>query len=127
MAANAVDNQGPGRLTVASALFSLSGRIGRQAFVLGQLFLLSLFAVVVARILAVQGQDGPTVAWGLAMLALAPVAIWSAVALTVKRLRDIGWPAPLALALFVPTANLVLIGLLMVWPGKPADMPQTDR
>jgi uncharacterized membrane protein YhaH (DUF805 family) len=111
--------EGRGRLIVASALFSFSGRIGRQAYVLGQMFLLSLFAVVVARILAVRGQEYPTTLWGLALLALLPAAIWAMLALTVKRLRDTGWPAPLALVLFVPTAKLVLVLALMAWPGRP--------
>jgi uncharacterized membrane protein YhaH (DUF805 family) len=127
MASAANDESGPGRTSVASALLSLSGRIGRQPYILGQLFLLSLYAVIVARILAVRGQDGPTALWGLSLLALTPVAAWATIALTTKRLRDVGWPALLALVLFVPTANLVLIGLLMVWPGNPAAAPQTDR
>lgn len=115
--------RGRKRATVASALFSFSGRIGRQAYALGLLFVISLFAIVIARILAVRGLEGPTVAWGLAFLALLPVALWSLVALTVKRLRDAGWPALLALALFVPTANLLLVAALMAWPGQPDENP----
>jgi uncharacterized membrane protein YhaH (DUF805 family) len=117
------DEAGRRRPTVAFALFSFSGRIGRQAYALGQLFLLSLFAIVIARILAVRGQEGPTTVWGLALLALLPVTFWAMLALTVKRLRDAGWPVLLALVLFVPTANLLLVAALMAWPGQPDENP----
>jgi uncharacterized membrane protein YhaH (DUF805 family) len=109
---------------VGWALFGFRGRLGRQPFILGQLFMLSLFAVVIARILAVRNDENQTVVWGLAFLALCGVAFWSQVALVIKRLRDIGLPPLLALLLFVPIVNLIFVVILMFIPSTPGSSPQ---
>ena len=107
------------RATVIWVLFGLGGRIARQSFILGQLFMLTLFAVVVARILDVQGDEGWTTFWGLMFLLLGAVSAWSLLAMTVKRLHDVGWPGALALVLFVPTINFLFVIALMIMPSQP--------
>jgi uncharacterized membrane protein YhaH (DUF805 family) len=108
----------PPKATVLWALFGFGGRIARQTFILGQLFMLSLFAVVVARIVAVQGNENLTVFWGLAFLLLSVVSLWATFALTVKRLHDLDLPALMALLLLVPTINAIFVIVLMVLPSS---------
>lgn len=105
--------------TVRWVLFGLRGRIARQSYILGQLFMISLFAVVIARILAVEGDEEATAFWGLAFLALGAVSAWSSIAMTVKRLHDLGQPGILSLILFVPTVNILFVIALMVLPSRP--------
>ncbi|MCB1464515.1 MAG: DUF805 domain-containing protein [Nitratireductor sp.] len=104
--------------SVAWVLFSLRGRIARQSYILGISFMLSLFAVVVARILAVRGDEIATEFWGLAFIVLGGVSAWSMIALTVKRLHDLGLPGALVLILFVPTVDLIFAAVLMFLPSK---------
>jgi uncharacterized membrane protein YhaH (DUF805 family) len=108
----------PPKATVLWALFGFGGRIARQTFILGQLFMLSLFAVVVARIVAVQGNENLTVFWGLTFLALCVVSLWASLALTVKRLHDLDLPALMTLLLLVPTINAIFVIVLMVLPSS---------
>lgn len=111
------------RASVGWALFGFRGRIARQSYILGQLFMLSLFAVVIARILAVQGDEDATAIWGLAFIALGVASTWSTFALTAKRLHDIGQPGILSVILLVPTVNLVFVIALMFIPSR----PETNR
>ena len=108
----------PNQATVLWALFGFRGRIGRQTFILGQLFMLALFAVIVARIVAVEGNEGATVFWGIAFLLLAGISLVSSVALCVKRLHDLSLPGILAALVFVPTLNMLFVIALMVVPSR---------
>ncbi|MFZ1815587.1 MAG: DUF805 domain-containing protein [Rhizobiaceae bacterium] len=110
----------PENPTVRWVLFGWRGRIARQSYILGSLLMVSIFAVIVARILAVQGNEGQTVLWGLATLIFIPVSVWSMLAMTAKRLNDINQPATLAVVLFVPGINgLAVLALMLLpsWPG----------
>lgn len=109
----------PTKPTVTWALFGFRGRIGRQTYILGQLFMLAIFAVIFARIVAVEGDESATVLWGLVMMGAMGAATWSMIALTVKRLHDISQPGLLALVLFVPTVNFIAVVTLMFWPSSP--------
>jgi uncharacterized membrane protein YhaH (DUF805 family) len=105
--------------TVRWVLFGFRGRIARQSYILGQFFMLSLFAIVVARILAVEGDEDATAFWGLAFIVLGAVSIWSSFAMTVKRLHDIGQPGALSLITLVPWIGVIFVIALMFWPSKP--------
>ena len=105
--------------TVRWVLFGFRGRIGRQSYILGQLLMIALFAVIVARIVAVQGDESQTVFWGLAMIALGCASFVSMIAMTVKRLHDLGYPGALAAILFVPTVNFIAVIVLMILPSSP--------
>ena len=104
--------------TVLWVLFGFRGRIARQSFILGQLFMISLFAVIIARIVAVQGQEGATVFWGMMMLLLGAVSVVSMVAMTVKRLNDLSVPPVLAVCLFIAPISLFFVIALMAIPSK---------
>lgn len=105
--------------TVRWALFSFRGRIARQSFILGALLMFAVFAVIVARILAVEGNESATVFWGLVTLAFFGFAIWGTLALTVKRLHDLGQPGALAVVMFIPTINFIAAIALMILPSSP--------
>jgi uncharacterized membrane protein YhaH (DUF805 family) len=105
--------------TVQWALFGWRGRIGRQTYILGQLFMIALFSFIVARLMAVDGDESATVFWGLMMFALMGVSAWSMLALTVKRLHDLGQPGVLCVLLFVPTINAITVLVLMALPSSP--------
>jgi uncharacterized membrane protein YhaH (DUF805 family) len=52
------------------------------------------------------------------MLVLALPFIWTGIALTLRRLRDAGWPAGLLLLFFVPVLNLPFFLLLSLVPSR---------
>ena len=116
------ENSATGRNSSAPSvlwvLFGYDGRIARQSFILGQLLMISLFAVVVARIVAVEGDESATTFWGFIMLLLMGAAAVSCFALTIKRLHDISLPGALSLILLVPTINVIFVIALMVLPSK---------
>jgi hypothetical protein len=47
--------------------------------------------------------------------------IWVGVALTIQRLRSIGWPASAVVLFFAPYLNLLFFLVLCVWPARSAD------
>lgn len=104
--------------TVPWVLFGFRGRIGRQSYILGQLFMLSLFAVVIARIVAVEDQESATVFWGMMFLLLGGVSLVSMVAMTVKRLNDLSIPGVLAVCLFIAPISFFFVVALMIMPSK---------
>jgi uncharacterized membrane protein YhaH (DUF805 family) len=107
------------RASVAWLLFGFDGRIARRSFILGQLFMLAIFAVVVTRIVAVKDNDSATIFWGFVFIAFIGVSIVSSFALVVKRLHDLSLPGALALILCVPTLNILFVIALMALPSKP--------
>lgn len=113
-----MDNNQPAP-TVRWALFGFSGRIGRKSYILGQLLMMSILAVIVARILAVRGQENATLFWGMALIIGGAISFWSTLALTVKRLHDLSLPGALVLILFVPTVNFIFAIVLMFLPSRP--------
>jgi uncharacterized membrane protein YhaH (DUF805 family) len=70
-------------------------------------------------------QLGGSDARFLAMLvALALPFIWVGLALTVKRLRSVGWPTALVILFFVPFLNLLFFLLLCLVPERTPDQRQ---
>lgn len=95
-------------------LFSFSGRAGRLEYlgVGGLQFIILAFGF--ATLLGMKAQGGAA----LMVLALVLVPfMWVGWAVTVRRIRDMGWPIFLTIlgVLFLPFFGL----LLFVWPGKP--------
>ncbi len=103
--------------TVRWALFAFNGRISRATYILGQLFMLSILVVIVVLIVQTPESNPRFVLWGLVFILVGFAAFWSVIALSVKRLHDLGWPTALVLALFVPFASPVMIIILAVMPG----------
>jgi len=66
----------------------------------------------------VRQLGGADAVYAASMLTLAFPFMWIGVSMTVRRLRDAGWPLGLACLFFVPMMNLALLGLLCFWqPG----------
>jgi hypothetical protein len=61
------------------------------------------------------------------MVSLALPFIWVGISLTVRRLRDAGWPMGLMIVFFVPVLNLVFFLLLSVVPSRAAAEPKAPR
>jgi uncharacterized membrane protein YhaH (DUF805 family) len=110
----------PLKPTIWWVLFGFSGRIARQSFILGILFMMSLFTVVIARIVAVEGRDGSTAFWGLVFLALGAASVVSMLAMAAKRLHDLGFTGFFAVLVLIPGIDLIVMILLMVLPSEPA-------
>src|SRR6056297_3657467 len=116
------DTSGP--QSVQWALFSFKGRIVRKTFILGQLFMLSLFAVVFVQIVKTPEHSGMFALWGLVLLGLMFVSAWSVAALSVKRLHDMGFPGVIAICVFIPALTWIALLVLAVYPAviKPMNM-----
>jgi uncharacterized membrane protein YhaH (DUF805 family) len=108
------------RPTVWWVLFGFSGRIARQSFILGLLFMISLFMFVIARIVAVEGREDSTAFWGLVFLALGAASVVSILAMAAKRLHDLGYAGFFAVLVLIPGIDLIVLTLLMVLPSEPA-------
>jgi len=52
------------------------------------------------------------------MVALALPFVWVGVALTVRRLRNVGLPTPLALLFFLPVVNVLFFAILCILPAR---------
>lgn len=82
--------------------------------------MLSLLMVVIARIVAVEGREGSTAFWGLVFLALGAASVVSMLAMTAKRLHDLGYPGFFAVLVLIPGIDLITLIVLMILPSEPA-------
>jgi uncharacterized membrane protein YhaH (DUF805 family) len=99
--------------------FKFSGRVGRAAYILGFLFTLMLVSLPLNQFIRVPegspSAQGWSLVFGLTFLAF----LWAHIALSVKRLHDLGRPGILSLALFIPVVSIVAFVLLCAMPGNP--------
>lgn len=63
------------------------------------------------------GPDAPGAGWAAGFWLFGLASLWPTVALTAKRLHDIGAHGIYALALFVPALNVVAFLVLCMLPG----------
>ncbi|HTO33890.1 MAG TPA: DUF805 domain-containing protein [Pararhizobium sp.] len=112
-----------GRQTMTWLFFSPSGRITRLPYFLGWLFWIAIGGFILARMMATQDQDILLALWTLALVVTGLVSTVSFVMLTIKRLRDVGYPGIYAICLFIPVLSLVMFVVLCVWPGIADETP----
>lgn len=121
--------------SVLWALFAFDGRLGRQSFWLGTALMICLGSVALALLLspptagetidayfATEGGDP-------AFLALLALALWTELALAVKRLHDRGISGFFAIVLALPLLNFVayiVIGLMPSTAGPNRFGPGPD-
>ena len=100
-------------------LFSPSGRIGRQPFILSFLFWVAVIAFCLSKLIDADNSsdDSSAVVWTLAFTLTALASTISVFFLAFKRLHDIGFSGIFAIAVFVPILSFVTVIALMVWPG----------
>lgn len=105
-------------LSLKWLFFSFKGRIARQSYILSIIFMQILFVLVVYQIVQAKGNEDRLAFWGLVFIALAGVAFWSGLALSVKRLHDLSLPWPLVILQFIPPILWFFILFLMAMPSK---------
>ena len=111
----------PDTKRVLWALFGLRGKIGRAPYIFGQLFMLSILAVIVSLIVNTPEESPRFAAWGLAFIIGGLATSYSIVALSIKRINDLEWPLPTLIALFIPMTSVLFIFLLAIYDKKSAD------
>ena len=106
--------------TLSWLFFSFRGRIARQSFILGIVFLLfpQLFVVIQMVRADEAGKPEQLAFWFLVLLVLLALSLWSSLALTVKRLHDLSLPGPLAILSIFSGINLFFFLFLAAMPSK---------
>lgn len=99
--------------------FRFSGRVGRAAYFLGGLLLAIIQVFLLYRFTLVAEDSTAGQMWALLFWLSVLVALWSNVALGVKRLHDIDRPGLLAAALFIPVVSIIAFFALCVIAGTP--------
>lgn len=103
--------------------FGFTGRIARQSYALSILFQFILFSLCVYWAVAA-GEDQSRMTFaGFAVMGVGFFNLWSGIALSVKRLNDLNLPWPLAVFIFVPGINLLMILFLALRESY----PETNR
>jgi uncharacterized membrane protein YhaH (DUF805 family) len=99
--------------------FRLSGRIDRTVYMLSFLFLVAVVTLPFYQLMrAIEaGQTAST--WELVFSIAFLATFWSSIAISVKRLHDLGKPGIFAVALVIPMVSLITFFLLALWPGNP--------
>lgn len=106
--------------TLSWLFFSFKGRIARQSFILGIVFLLFPQLLVVIQMVRADesGKPEQLAFWFLLLLVLLALSLWSSLALTVKRLHDLSLPGALAILAIFSGINLVFFVFLAAMPSK---------
>jgi len=99
--------------------FRFKGRVSRAAYFLAGLLLAVVQAFLLYRFMLVAEDSPAGQGWASAFWVMMIVAIWGNIALSVKRLHDLGRPGPIALVLFIPVISIVAFIALCLIPGNP--------
>ncbi|MFZ1680455.1 MAG: DUF805 domain-containing protein [Rhizobiaceae bacterium] len=99
--------------------FGLSGRIGRWPFFLGSMFIGVIEALVLYHLAQAPEGSSQQDLLGILFSAAWLGSLWPMVALSVKRLHDVGQSGILAAATLVPALSIVAFFVLCLWPGNP--------
>lgn len=101
-------------------LFKLGGRLGRAPYLLAFLFIGLFQAFPFYRyLIAVPGSTSSD-GWAMLFLLSLVASLYCYVAITVKRLHDLGRPGLEAAWLFVPIISLIVFVALCIVPGQRA-------
>lgn len=105
-------------VSMRGAFFGWRGRLGRKAYGLGWLFWLALLSAIFSG-LSNQSADSAALAlFAIAFLVATLFFLWSIIALSVKRLRDLDLPPALIICLFIPAVSFFALIVLLVWPSR---------
>ena len=99
--------------------FKTSGRVSRAAYFLAGLLLAIVQAFLLYRFTLVPEGTSESQGWAAAFWLVMLVSLWANVALSVKRLHDIGRPGIIAAALFIPVISIIAFIALCLVPGNP--------
>ncbi len=107
------------KYTLKWLFFGFSGRIRRVTYMLSTVFFVALYAYLVAEIMRTPEESTAFGLWGLVFLALMVVSLWSSVALSFKRLHDLGYSGMLSILMLFPFVSFVFFIALCAMPGEP--------
>jgi uncharacterized membrane protein YhaH (DUF805 family) len=99
--------------------FRFSGRVSRAAYFLAGLLLAIVQAFLLYRFTLAPEESPAGQTWATAFWIVMVAAIWANVALSVKRLHDVGKPGFIAIALFIPIISIIAFIALCLIPGEP--------
>lgn len=77
--------------------------------------MLSILAVIIVMIVKTPEESPDLVGLGLALIVAGFAALWGILALSIKRVHDIGWPIIVIVLLILPVVFLLLLAVL---PGS---------
>lgn len=80
--------------------------------------MLSVLAVIVVMIVKTPDNSPDLVGLGLAMIVAGIASLWGVLALSAKRLHDLGWSIGVIVLLFVPMVTAVFLLILAIMPGS---------
>jgi len=112
--------------SMAWLFFSPSGRIGRKTYTLAVLFWVCVTAMAVQGTTAAPEASASETLFALAGLTILLAGSVSLIMLAIKRFHDLGYPAMLAILLFVPILSLIVLLFLVVFPSQPQPNPYGD-
>ena len=98
--------------------FSFRGRIARQSFFLGVLFLFLPQIFLVLQIAGSVEDSVEMVFWALFWMASMAITIWPILALFTKRLHDLSLTGGLSILAFIPSVNWIAFLVLACLPSK---------
>ena len=101
--------------------FSLKGRIRRVTYALAAFLLVLLQGYCFLRVGFSEADSPDQTFWLAAFFAAFLASIWSVIALSVKRLHDIGYSGRYGLALLIPGITEMAFFALCAWPGEASD------
>lgn len=109
----------PDRSELIWLFFGFSGRVSRSVYFLAGLLLVVAQAFLLYQVMRHPEGSSAGNSWSAIFLIVFLVSLWSHIALSVKRLHDIGRPGMLAAALFIPVVSIIAFIILCVFPGDP--------
>lgn len=105
--------------TVKWVLTSWRGRLGRRSYFWGAALLaVAQVYLFVAAAGLDSGVKSDMLALGLGAIFLWLASAWAILAMSVKRLHDIGFSAKLSVLVFIPVLSLLFLIAMMLIPGS---------
>ena len=98
--------------------FGLQGRINREQYIYGWLFMFMLQGVMLAQLINAPEESGRQVFWFLVWALASFASTIATLIMSVKRARDMGWPPIIAFALVIPAFSIIGLAIFSIWPGK---------
>ncbi len=107
------------KYTLKWLFFEFDGRIRRMTYFLSGVFFVLLYTYITAAIFQTP-KSSALLGWlGLAFLGLMAVSLWATIALSVKRLHDLGFPGVMTVVMFIPMVSFLFFFALCLVPGNP--------
>ena len=100
-------------------LFSPSGRVSRQPYVMSILLWMALQGLAASRMLASEDHDAGLILSTLALVIVSVATFVSLIMLSIKRVHDMGFPGIFAFLLFIPVVSLFAAIAFFFWPSAP--------